>query len=206
MNLRIVCGLSLCSSIAIQNVQLADITIRQDLTEVKGCDGVLVWRISDMSKRVREAESGRTPSLYSPPFYSSRSGYKMCARVYLDGDGAGRSTHVSLFFVLMRSEFDALLPWPFQQKVKLSLLDQTPFLNSSDKQDVVEVFRPDVRSSSFQRPTTEMNIATGCPKFAPKAYLASERYIRDDTIFIKIEVSQRGFNAPDKLVMDYASA
>jgi hypothetical protein len=35
-----------------------------------------------------------------------------------------RRTHLSLFFVVMRSEYDALLPWPFHQKVTLLLLDQ----------------------------------------------------------------------------------
>ncbi|XP_065194181.1 TNF receptor-associated factor 3-like [Sycon ciliatum] len=194
------------NSIAMQNVQLADMMIRQDLIEVKGCEGILVWRISNVARRLQEAVSGRTPSLYSPPFHSSQSGYRMCARVYLNGDGSGKNTHVSLFFVIMRSEFDSLLPWPFQQKVKLSLLDQTPFLSAGEKQDLVEVFRPDIRSSSFQRPTTEMNIATGCPKLAPKSYLASDRYVRDDTLFIKIEVSQRGINPPDKPMLDSTTA
>ena len=46
------------------------------------------------------------------------TGYKACTRIYLNGDGMGKNSHVSLFFVLMRGEFDALLPWPFQQKVR----------------------------------------------------------------------------------------
>lgn len=58
----------------------------------------------------------------SPPcpaaFYTSRYGYKMCLRAYLNGDGTGRGTHLSLFFVLMRGPHDALLRWPFNQKVR----------------------------------------------------------------------------------------
>ena len=45
------------------------------------------------------------------------AGYKMCARLYLNGDGMGKGTHVSLFFVVMRGAYDALLKWPFRQKV-----------------------------------------------------------------------------------------
>ena len=56
-------------------------------------------------------------SLYSQPFYTDRYGCKMCGRVYLNGDGMGKGTHLSLFFVLMRGEYDALLEWPFRQKV-----------------------------------------------------------------------------------------
>lgn len=62
------------------------------------------------------------PHPYSPPnpaaFYTSRYGYKMCLRVYLNGDGTGRGTHLSLFFVVMKGPHDALLRWPFNQKVR----------------------------------------------------------------------------------------
>ena len=86
-------------------------------------------------------------SLYSQPFYTNRFGYKMCGRVYLNGDGMGKGTHLSLFFVLMRGEYDALLEWPFRQKVTLSLLDQSPA-----RRDLSDTFRPDPTSSSFRRP------------------------------------------------------
>ena len=46
-----------------------------------------------------------------------RNGYKMCIRAYLNGDGSGYKTHFSVFFVLMRGEFDPLLKWPFEYKV-----------------------------------------------------------------------------------------
>lgn len=41
----------------------------------------------------------------------------MCLRLYLNGDGTGRGTHLSLFFVVMKGPNDALLRWPFNQKV-----------------------------------------------------------------------------------------
>lgn len=55
--------------------------------------------------------------LFHTAFYSSKYGYKMCLRLYLNGDGTGRGTHLSLFFVVMRGKCDALLKWPFSQKV-----------------------------------------------------------------------------------------
>ena len=50
----------------------------------------------------------------------------MCLRVYLNGDGEGRGTHISVFFVVMRGEFDALLEWSFDHKVTLSILGEFP--------------------------------------------------------------------------------
>ena len=81
---------------------MAEMDLRFQLLETASYDGTLVWKIRDYERRKRDAVNGRTLSLYSQPFYSSRFGYKMCARVYLNGDGMGKTTHMSLFFVVMR--------------------------------------------------------------------------------------------------------
>lgn len=49
--------------------------------ELATYDGVLIWKINDYKKRKQEAVRGRQTSLYSHPFYSSKTGYKMCCRV-----------------------------------------------------------------------------------------------------------------------------
>lgn len=115
-------------------------------------------------------------------------GYKMCARLYLNGDGMGKGTHVSLFFVIMRGSYDALLKWPFRQKVTLM------FLELSGKENVTDAFRPDPTSSSFKRPTTEMNIASGCPLFMALSMLdsSSHCFVKDNTAFLKFVVSGEG--------------
>ncbi|KAJ8411153.1 hypothetical protein AAFF_G00171590 [Aldrovandia affinis] len=116
--------------------------------------------------------------MFSPAFHSSRYSYKMCLRLYLNGDGTGRGTHLSLFFVVMRGSYDNLLEWPFQKKVRLMLLDQNMREHISDN------FQPDTSSTSFQKPVSEMNIASGCPLFCPLTKL-KDPYLCDDTIFIK---------------------
>ncbi|XP_045891558.1 TNF receptor-associated factor 2-like isoform X5 [Micropterus dolomieu] len=80
-------------------------------------DGIFVWKISDFTKKRQDAVAGRAPAMFSPAFYTSKYGYKMCLRIYLNGDGTGRGTHLSLFFVVMRGHSDALLKWPFNQKM-----------------------------------------------------------------------------------------
>lgn len=109
----------------------------------------------------------------------------MCARIYLNGDGMGKGTHVSLFFVIMRGQYDALLRWPFRQKVTLMFIDQ------NNREHVVDAFRPDPTSSSFKRPTTEMNIASGCPLLMSLSQLEStaNAYVKDNLAYVKIIVS-----------------
>ena len=63
----------------------------------------------------------------------------MCTRLYLNGDGMGKGTHVSLFFVVMRGAYDALLKWPFRQKVFSSLGHYTAKLMLTDLQQCSSV-------------------------------------------------------------------
>ena len=51
----------------------------------------------------------------------------MCIRAYLNGDGMGYKTHLSLFFVLMKGECDPLLKWPFENKVSMILVGEYSF-------------------------------------------------------------------------------
>ena len=66
----------------------------------------------------------RNGDWYSPPFYTHRQGYKMCLRVYANGFGDGKGTHVSVFAYLMRGEFDNVLKWPFRGHVVIQLCNQ----------------------------------------------------------------------------------
>ena len=142
-------------------------------------NGSFMWRIPDLAKRKRDAIDGQITSLYSPPFYTAKNGYKMCIRVYLNGDGMGHKTHLSLFFVLMRGEFDALLKWPFENKVSLILVDQ------NHRKHIVQTFKPTPESSSFQQPISDMNVASGCPQFCKLSFLDDDNYTKDDMLFIK---------------------
>ena len=153
-----------------------DQELRLQLLERATYDGVLLWKIDDFGRRRKEAVDGVTMSLYSIPFYTSRHGYKMCARVYLNGDGMGKGTHLSLFFVVMKGPFDALLSWPF-------------IINQAGKKHVTDTFRPDSQSNSFQRPTLkEMNVASGCPMFIRLEHLLNGGFVKDDCIFLRVVV------------------
>lgn len=173
--------------LGIIDLRLAELDLRFQVMETASYNGVLMWKIRDYSRRKQDAKSGRTISLYSQPFYTGRFGYKMCARVYLNGDGVGKATHLSLFFVVQRGEYDALLPWPFKQKVSLMLLDQ-----DTGTRHLVDSFRPDISSSSFKRPTSEMNVASGCPLFVSHSVLETPTFLQDDTIYIKVVVDIEG--------------
>ena len=147
--------------------------LQQDLSSLKqkiedlqfiSYDGTLTWKISNSNEKMgksfisklkshneyfsclADAQSERQTSIYSPPFYSSPAGYKMRARLYLHGDGNARRTHMSLFFVLMRSEYDPILKFPFNYKVTFCLYDQTPA-----QRHIIDSFRPDIKIKQFSK-------------------------------------------------------
>lgn len=171
--------------INIHKAQLNKNEERFKLLESACYNGKLIWKVTDYKLKKKEALDGHTVSICSQPFYTSRCGYRLCARAYLNGDGSGKGTHLSLYFVVMRGEFDSLLQWPFRQRVTLVLLDQ-----SGKKNHIMETFKADPNSSSFKRPDGEVNIASGCPRFVAHSTLenAKNTYIKDDTLFLKVAV------------------
>ncbi len=122
----------------------------------------------------------------------------MRARLYLYGDGNARRTHMSLFFVIMRSPHDSILQFPFSYKVTFCLYDQT-----SQQRHIIDSFRPDTKSNSFQRPRSDMNIASGIPKFVPLSIFenSDNPYVKEDAMFIKVMVD---FENMPKAVLPYA--
>ena len=165
--------------IAEMQIRISYLELQPQSSPSSSHDGTFLWRIPDIARRRRDAVEERITSLYSPPFYTGRNGYKMCMRVYLNGDGIGYKTHFSIFFVLMKGEYDPLLKWPFESKVSLILVDQ------NHRKHIVQTFRSTQESSSFQRPRSDMNVASGCPQFAKLNVLDDENYVKEDLLFVK---------------------
>lgn len=110
--------------------------------------------------------------------------FQMSCRLYLNGDGSGRGDHTSLFFVLLKGDYDNILQWPFSKKVSFTLVNQ-----SNTTKDIIYSFDSD-RGPSFQKPKDVANIAIGCPLFVRHSVLENpnEAYLKNDTIYIRIVV------------------
>ena len=170
------------ATVPAETTENEDRDFRLSLMENSNYDGTMLWKIPQFTQRMEDARTGKYTSIFSLPFHSGRYGYKMCLRLYILGDGIGKASHMSLFFVLMKGEFDNILQWPFNHKVTFKLINQC------SGRDVVDIFKPDPLSSSFQKPKRDMNIASGCPRFVSLNELMQNGFIVDDTIFIKVKV------------------
>ena len=169
---------------AVQQLQedFSEMALTVQTLQATSYNGVFIWKIPEVQRHRDEAKIGKTVSLYSAPFYTSRHGYKVCLRLYMNGNGSGKHTHLSFYVTIMRGEYDAFLQWPFNQIVKLFLRDQ-------DKEcDLIQLLYPDVKSISFQQPQDDMNVAFGCPMFAPLPILDNSSYVKNDVMFLMCKI------------------
>ena len=69
---------------------------------------------------------------YSPKFYITH-GYAFCLAVHLNGVGAGRGTHVSIYLHQTIGEFDSVISWPFsfQEELEIKLMSQQELMKES---------------------------------------------------------------------------
>ena len=169
---------------------------RYESVENTGCECsynfCYTWRVPEVQQKLAAGNV-----LYSPPFYTEKKGgYKMCLFLYMDGDGSGRGTHLSFFIVLMKGEYDALLTWPFEQKVTLILQDQ------DQQKHIIKWFKPDPSDAgsidSFQRPSpdSDMNVASGCPEFVPLSVMDNPSYAKDGTMIFRCII-----NTPETIIL-----
>lgn len=96
---------------------------QQDLIEKLNCqldksetikNGVLVWKIRDLKSRLEEAKNTEGLELVSAPFYTSQYGYRVQASLFLNGNGGGENSHMSVYIKLLPGEYDTILRWPFR--------------------------------------------------------------------------------------------
>ena len=151
--------------------------------EKKTLNGELLWKIDKLDFRMAQAKLGKVAALHSAPCYTKQYEYKYCVRLYLQGDGEGRGTHISIFFVVMKSEFDELLRWPMRKQVIIQLVN---LRNEADS--VIETFFSNTRLSSFQRPTENMNVAVEYPRLISIEQFLNRGFVKDNSTFIKVTV------------------
>lgn len=100
-----------------------------------------------------------------------------------------KGKYVSIFICVYRGDYDALLVWPFSHRVTFTLLDQNEDVNN--RHPITYALKPNVCKENkpfLERPIGERNASFGCPKFVDLNAMTKSNYVKDDTIFIKVEV------------------
>ena len=150
-------------------------------------DGTFIWKIDNFSTRLSEARSKSNVELQSDAFYTARYGYKLSASVFLNGNGSGEGSHLSLYIRVVPGQYDNLLEWPFKLPIYFKLVDQSSEMEQ--RTHILESFVPNPSWKHFQKPVVDAEpMGFGYPKFISQESLKNGTYIRDDSIFVKITV------------------
>ncbi|XP_068688041.1 TNF receptor-associated factor 5-like [Montipora foliosa] len=151
-----------------------------------------VWSISQFDFRFWKARAGSSkPCFSSEPFFSEPYGYRMAITMCPNGVAVSQHNHLSLFAHLVRSNNDVILPWPFQQKVVFTLIDQQE--DPSQMKNVEMQMSPKEMPHLFQpfqkvKQSRYRNERFGFPDFVSHSTLRSRKYIRHDTVLVQFEV------------------
>ncbi len=149
----------------------------------------LIDKIFLIKEKYNDSKTGKKPTIFSPPFLTSRHGYKLALSTTLHGDGKAKGKYMSLFVCICKGEFDNLLTWPFNHKITFSLLDQCPTTES--RRHVAYSVKPNTCKENMPflgKPNGDRNASFGAQKFVELEVLQSLDYITDDSIFIKVEI------------------
>lgn len=147
-----------------------------------------IWKVTDFWEKVRRAKNGREVQIESDSFYLGLHGYKMKLRMFPNGIKNGVNAYISLFVVLMKGQYDAILSWPFWYKVKLTITDQNPDLKL--RRNVSKSFIPQPSWMSMQQPKSAENKDSGYFSFLSHEQLRKNSYVVDETLFITCEASR----------------
>ena len=154
---------------------------------MSNCSGTFTQKISNFENKLASAKSSFTENIQSEPFFSSYYGYKMRLSIHLDQGSSGFTGYMGVYIILMRSDHDGMLSWPFKEKFVFSVIDQ-----EDDKQcriDHVTVLDPEGHVQ-FQRPQQDQNEGFSCPTFISHSKLRTRKYIKDNTVYVQVQIQQ----------------
>jgi len=150
--------------------------------------GVRTWKITGFGGVMKRAKSGEKIIIRSNPFFDH--GYKFRLSCYANGLGDGQDTHLSIFFHILKGEYDAILSWPFCKKVIFTLVDQQD--DPNDRKNITYSLTPNDHEGlkeCIMRPSKGELLGFGFSEFVSHDKLKERRYIVDDTMFIQVEVA-----------------
>ena len=151
---------------------------------------IFIWRINNFSEIWKQAKMGKQITRESNPFYTDRietCGYKLKVKVAANKLGAA-GAFMWVFIVVMRGEYDAILTWPFEKKVRLTVIDQKKDLIR--RQNIVSHLIVGASNpEAYGRPVKDENEPAMFPEMLTPGRLNSKRYIVDDTLFLQVEIS-----------------
>ena len=156
----------------------------KEVAVLRGDSSKFVWKINGFNEILQRAIDGTEDEIYSKPFFTGKTGYKLSVCIEPDDAPSLRNRYLSVNLRFMKGTYDNILDWPFHYKVTFTLIDQ---------QDRSWLCRENITKSLITRgskPTSDVFCdMEGITRFVSHKVLKTRRYIVDDTVFLQVEIS-----------------
>ena len=147
-----------------------------------------VWKIPNFQAVHEKAVAGEQEVVLSESFYLFKNGYKLRMKMMPNGGNTldpvahkeCKGRFLSLYIKLIPGEYDSILPWPFTEKVRVTLIDQ--YVRKDMRENISLVI--DFSDHAYFRPPVENDVGYGFPDFVSQDILRSRSYVKTNTIFL----------------------
>ena len=122
---------------------------------------------------------------FSPPFTTNSQGYRLCLRVYANGNGSGKGSHLSIYALIMKGQHDDRLQWPFTGTIIIELLNWL-----GDKGHYKRSLSIDTNNNFVRVTEGEYRNACGHHQFISQSSLNSStnpQYLYQDCIRMRVQ-------------------
>ena len=142
------------------------------------------WKIQGFMGFLNRAEKDLSYMIWSNPFFLGEKGYKVKLGLGICG------FYLSIHLVIMKSENDVILPWPFLNEVTCKVIDQQK--NPRERWHSIATYRPSsLILKSLQRPKLGENPPLSSSYPIKISGLSERCYILNDTVIIEVVIGPR---------------
>ncbi len=150
-----------------------------DFLAKKADNGNILIEISQVNQKIVESLTAKGKHFSSQSFFLEKCRYKV--RVNIHFDLINEEPSMSLYFTIIKGEFDSKLQWPFPHQIILKVINKT------GGRDIIKTLGLK-DSPTCEKPDTEKNVVYGCPNIASQAELAGGYITQDDSVFVECEI------------------
>ncbi|KAJ3658436.1 hypothetical protein Zmor_010171 [Zophobas morio] len=166
--------------IANMSEQISSLNLSMTKMHLRYCNGCYLWYFNEFKNKINSMRNDSRIMHYSPGFYTSANGYRLCIRLNLSPKDPN---YVAILIHVMKTEHDHALDWPFSGRLTITLIHPTQtFRNIKETM----MTRPELEA--FRRPVQEMNPkGFGYTEFALIEELFSQGYTDNNQLLIKVQ-------------------